>query len=209
MVFLLQGDNKSARPFLEESLAIRRELGDKLGIAVTLNTLGEVARAEGDYAKARSLYEESTALAREIGTQEIISANLTNLGAVAYHEGDFASARSFYMEALAITQELGHKAGISFSLDGFAAIVMRQGETERAAQLAGAAEALREVIGFELETNELIFRNRYVAETRAALDEADFAAAYEQGRKLKLEEAVALCLEQNNGEDKTAVINTA
>ena len=40
------------------------------------------------------------------------------------------------------------------------------------------------------------------------MDEAAFAKLYEQGRKLKLEAAVALCLEENKREDKTAVFKT-
>src|SRR5579871_5032422 len=45
-----QGDYASARSLTEESLAIRRELGDRLGIAYSLNNLGILAKDQGDYA---------------------------------------------------------------------------------------------------------------------------------------------------------------
>src|SRR5438045_2261738 len=62
-----QGDYTAARPLYEQSLAIRRELGDKGDIAGSLNNLGIVAYAQGDYASARPLYGESLAIRRELG----------------------------------------------------------------------------------------------------------------------------------------------
>jgi hypothetical protein len=52
-----------------------------------------------------------------------------------------------------------------------------------------------EVIGFEIEPAERRFHDAYLAEFRAALSEAAFFEAYEQERKIKLEEAVKLCFE--------------
>ena len=62
-----QGDYGAARTLHEQSLAIRRELGDWQGIAFSLNNLGNIAMDEGDYASARSLHQESLAI-RELGT---------------------------------------------------------------------------------------------------------------------------------------------
>jgi hypothetical protein len=45
-------------------------------------------------------------------------------------------------------------------------------------------------------------RETYLAEIRTKMDEADFSKFYEQGSKLKLEEAVAFCLEEVAGENK-------
>src|SRR5262249_7586492 len=64
----LQEDYTTARSLYEESLAIRRALGDRLGVADSLRNLGSVASDQGDYAAARSLYEESLAIRRELGT---------------------------------------------------------------------------------------------------------------------------------------------
>src|SRR5262249_32719044 len=65
-----QGDYASARPFLEQCLTIRRELGDRQAIALSLGHLGNVAYAQGDYALARTLHEESLAIRRELGDRE-------------------------------------------------------------------------------------------------------------------------------------------
>lgn len=189
-----QGDFTAARKFIEEALAISRELNDNFVMGTVLNSLGDLALIEGETAAARPLFEESLAIVRQLGNKHGVSVNLICLGAVAYGEGDDKAARSHYTEALAAAQELGQKILISYSLDGFAALAVKRGDAEPAARLAGAAEHLRKSIGFEIDTSDRRFRDAYLAELRAALDEADFADAYEQGHKLKLEEAIVLAL---------------
>ena len=78
-----QGDYAAARSLHEESLAIRRELGDKSGIAASLHNLGNVAYSQGEYAAARSLYEESLSIKRELGDKRDIAVCLAGLGGVA------------------------------------------------------------------------------------------------------------------------------
>src|SRR5207253_1498363 len=55
----LQGDYTRAAVQLEESLALKRELGDTQGIARSLSNLGMVAYLQGDLTRAVALYEES------------------------------------------------------------------------------------------------------------------------------------------------------
>ena len=51
----MQGDYGGARVLLEESLTMKRELGDRKGIAYSLNNLASVAHDQGDYDAARVL----------------------------------------------------------------------------------------------------------------------------------------------------------
>jgi hypothetical protein len=71
----------------DESLAIRRQLGDKAGIAISLSDLGLVAYSQGDYVAVRSLYEESLAIRREIGETWGIARSLVGLGGLAAATG--------------------------------------------------------------------------------------------------------------------------
>ena len=199
MVAHRQGDFTTARKFFEEGLAISRELNDHFGIAASLNFLGDLTRTEGNYAESHPLFEESLAICRQLGNKEAVSSNLNNLGAVAYIAGDFVAAHSHFAEALVTAHELGHKIQTSFSLDGFAALALKRGDAERAALLAGATERLRESISYEIEPAERRFRDDYLHALRAALSEEAFAAAYEQGRALEIDEAIALALQSANG----------
>lgn len=194
-----QGDYTTARRFIEEALAVARESNDKFGIARSRSMLGDLARSLGDDAAARPLYEEALALCRQLGNKYAIANILTNLAAAEYGEGNYAAAYSHFTEGLTMARELGDeivgdKMAISCSLDGFAALAVLRGETELAAKLAGATEHLRESINYNIEPAERRFRDAYLACLRTILSEDDLSRAYEQGRKLKLDESVALAL---------------
>lgn len=111
-----QGDYPPARARSEESLAIRRQLGDRKGMASSLNILGNVALGQGDFASARALFEESLAIDRELGDRRGIAAMLSNLGNVAYEQADYPAARALHEESLAIIRELGDRGGIAIIL---------------------------------------------------------------------------------------------
>jgi predicted ATPase/DNA-binding SARP family transcriptional activator/Tfp pilus assembly protein PilF len=143
-----QGDFASARVSLEESLTLRRELGDRRGIAASLFNLGLVAYAQGDYAAAKSLYEESLAIRRELGDKAGIAASLFNLGLVAYAQGDYAAAKSLYEESLAIRRELGDRRGIAVLLENLGLVVRSQGDYAAAKSLYEESLAIRRELGY-------------------------------------------------------------
>lgn len=183
-----QNDFVLARKFFEDGLAISREINDKTTISGLLNSLGDLARTEGKIAEARVLYEESLAIYVELGNQQAVNGSYINLGAIAYRENDYETAHSYFSEALKVSQELRHGIHLSYSLDGFAALAGKRGDWFHAACLAGAAENLRETIGFEREPAERQFRNDYISELNNAISEKDLKIATEKGRKLKTEE---------------------
>jgi ABC-type multidrug transport system ATPase subunit/predicted negative regulator of RcsB-dependent stress response len=111
-----QGDYAAAHSLLEEGLAMQRALGDKPGIAASLNRLGVVAAERGEYEQAAALLRESLALFRECGVKDMIAGLLNNLGNVVSRQGDDAAARSLYEESLAMKRELGDKQSIALSL---------------------------------------------------------------------------------------------
>ena len=61
-----QGDGSAAEMLFRETLLIQRKLGDRRGIANTLNSLGLLAQKRTDYAAAKPLHEESLAIGRDL-----------------------------------------------------------------------------------------------------------------------------------------------
>jgi len=102
-----QGAYAEARAFLLESRAIYKALGDRHGLADTLNGLGTVALNLGEYEQTRQLYQESLALFYAISDRPGESAALVNLGEAARRQGDYGAARQYYEMALAIDHEMG------------------------------------------------------------------------------------------------------
>ena len=142
-----QGDYPAARALHEESLAIRRVLGDRRGIAASLSNLGVMAQEQSDYAAAQVLRQESLALFRELGDRRGVAALLNNMGVVADEQGDYAAARALHEEALAIRRELGDRLGIAISLNNLGLVAREQGEYAGAHKLHAEALAIRRELG--------------------------------------------------------------
>jgi predicted ATPase/TolB-like protein/Tfp pilus assembly protein PilF len=195
LVAMQQGDTSSARTFFESGLAISRELDDKFGVAISLSFLGDLARTEKDFARARPLFEESLGLFRQLDNKSAVSDALNNLGATCYGEGEFLLARKYFAEAANIALDLGNKMTISYSIDGFAALAVENGDLTSAAQLCGAAEALRESIGYKIEPAEGVFREAYLAKLRERASPEEIAEGIQLGRELEPERAIKLAFE--------------
>lgn len=191
-VAVLQHKFDVAEEYLKESLVLSRASDEILYTAHGLGSYGDLEMCRGNLAAARPLLEESLALAREIGDNRILSPVHFNVGIIDYLEGAYSSAAFNLGEALRIAESLGSNVMIACVLDGAAAIAGVERNFEDSVRLAGAAEALREQIGCGIEPAEKAFRDKYLAETRAALDEEAMADHYEKGRSTPLDESITL-----------------
>ena len=62
-----QGDIEAAKGYLEQALAIERQLGNPLGEANQLGNLGVVAIDQADYEAAKTYLEQSAHLYHQLG----------------------------------------------------------------------------------------------------------------------------------------------
>ncbi len=115
-LYEVRGDYDRAEPFLVQSLALYRELGNPARIAYALHLQADIAWRRGILDMARSLAEESLAVFRELGDRGAIASLLLHLGALAADQGEYARARDLLEESLAINRELGDKGSIADSL---------------------------------------------------------------------------------------------
>jgi predicted ATPase/DNA-binding SARP family transcriptional activator len=142
-----QGDYGTAKALYEESLAIRRELGDRPGIANSLHNLGLVANFQEDYAASRALYEESLAIRREMEDRQGIASSLNNLGNMAYAVGDYGTATLLLQESLAISREIGHRWWEALALNNLGLVAKIQGDYGTAKGLHEESLAFRRKLG--------------------------------------------------------------
>jgi predicted ATPase/DNA-binding SARP family transcriptional activator/uncharacterized protein HemY len=189
----------SARPLQEESLAIMQELGDKRGVAYTLCVLGGIACDQGDYASARSLIEEGLSLQQALSNKHGQADALAHLGRVAYKQGDHAAAHACFRASLTLSQELENTQGVWETLKEFAQVAWAQKQAARAARLGGAIEALQQSLSIALPPRERKELEGNRAAVQEALEAGAFAAAWEAGRTMTLEQAVQYALEQTDG----------
>ncbi len=117
------------------SLTIRREIGDRTGIADTLNNLGLLVLARGEYDEARQHLEESLAIRRELGDRNGEALALSNLGDVATAAGDFDQGWALHERALAIRRRLGQPRLIGYSEHNLGEAAAGRGDLAVAAEL--------------------------------------------------------------------------
>ncbi len=183
-------DDAGAIELFDEAQRMFRDGGSKPGAASVLSDMGEVARHQGDYPRAAVLLEQSLALQRDLGNKEGIALALYYWGRMAYDQGDYGSARSRYHESLLLQQNLGNKRSIAALLEAFAELAFAEQHTRQAVCLLSAATALRQGISAPVPARERERYEQLVMKLRASLDQATFNAAWLEGQKLPLEQAI-------------------
>jgi predicted ATPase/DNA-binding SARP family transcriptional activator len=191
------GHYARAEALHRESLALKRSLGDKHGIVTSLNNLGASALDREDYEHARDLQEEGLALARELGNKQSMIVSLANLGQIALGQSEHRAAASRIQEGLGLAQRIGDRRLLAICLEGLASVACALGEAPLAVRLYGAAYALRLLNGVPPAPTTVRGRALYdhdMATLRTALGEAAFAAAWDAGREMSIDDAVNLAL---------------
>ena len=147
LAFWQGGKSRQAQVLIEASLRCFRRLGDALNTGVSLEGLGNIARAVGSVEAAHALLEESLAIFRRIGSRRGVAGALAGLGDLGRTESKLAHAAHYYEESLGVYHSLGAPEGIARCLEGLAAVAEAQQQPVYAAQLLGAADHLREMLG--------------------------------------------------------------
>jgi tetratricopeptide (TPR) repeat protein len=187
-------------PQINAIVAQWRELGDKQSCAGALNDLAEIPRAQGDYANAARYYAESLALFRELGKRTDIALVLCNQGYLAHNQGDDARAAALMAESLVLLRETAPQDHFAWCLAGLGWVAMGQGRAERAARLLGAAKAPFDAAGTLTNSFDRAEFDRNVAAARAKLGLDAFAAAWQAGQTMTLEQAIEYALNQADGD---------
>jgi hypothetical protein len=132
----------------------------------------------GDLARAGAVLEESLVVARRFDDQWSSAMSLMLLGHVNLADAQISQARAVLTEAGSLFQEIGNMVYLPWCLEGVAGLAAAEGDYERAAELAGARDALREQIGVFLPPVYPAGYTRTLETARAALGPAAFDAAH-------------------------------
>jgi tetratricopeptide (TPR) repeat protein len=189
-----QEDYSQAEAWYERCRVASQEVGDSRMIAHAVAALGEAIHHQGDLERAESLYREALASYRELGEKRGESFALFQMGKVALARDELATARLLLVESLELRQDEGDKSAIIESLEGLAGLASTQSDPTLAALLFGACNALRLAFEAPLPPSYAGERERFLAAARSSLDDADFAAAWNCGQALTLEQAIAEAL---------------
>lgn len=185
---LALGECARAERRFEESLKLYRELGDERGEAWAMANQGQAAQAQGDTARGQELLERSVALFDALGDQRGYA------WALYYSSRALGEAQggAWIVERLVESLRIFHALGdVRFSADclaDLAKICADRGHDDVAVQLFAVAQA-RHTQG---SASSPAADAMSLVDLRHRLGETTFAAAWETGSALTVEQAIAL-----------------
>jgi predicted ATPase/transcriptional regulator with XRE-family HTH domain len=194
-----EGDYAQSCGLYEECLALRRAASRPHTLAWGLIYLGLVKMLIGDEAAARQHFDEALALAVQIDDRFTEGGVHSYLG-LALTLARNLEGRANAWRALQLLPEQGYVVGTLTALEVLAAQLGLRARHAEAAQLVGAAQALRTATANTSTTIHDADYNRLFDMARGPLDEASFAAASAAGRTLTIEQALALAERVSEGE---------
>ena len=136
-----------AQRYLEESLAIARELGDKVRIAAALQPLGMASLGQGHLGTARAHLEEALALARDLGDKRNLAAAMNAIAQLYRIEGALDKAELLYENVLTLARELDDSESLAIGLLNLAMVSICRRSEDKAREMLLQVIAIAGAIG--------------------------------------------------------------
>ncbi|MCC6179830.1 MAG: hypothetical protein IT305_31340, partial [Chloroflexi bacterium] len=197
------GDVAQAEALLEESADLIRRVGATAAYGTVLSTYAEapfanlvrLAEQRGDPSRARQVSDEAMAFSRARGDEHGVANVVRVLAIIAYRQGNVDEAMRLLAESLRLFRDLADTPCSWNQLILVAYVATLRGDNRRAACLLGAVEVQQGGSGLVPLATALAVHGDAIAASRAALDDGAFAAAWQEGRTMTLDQAIAYALE--------------
>jgi hypothetical protein len=187
---LLAGELDVATPVFVESRARFEALGDQPGVADSLFGLSIARRLGGELDEARAAADEGFRIAEQVQDWFGMLGLRYAIGRTAAESGDLVTATEQFLHTLGESVELGDRTGMALSLDNLVFLENAKGRAQRAMQLAGFSQTIKEQVGGEAPPELLLLLDPWES-ARQFLSEEEMKAAWEEGRAMTLEQALA------------------
>jgi tetratricopeptide (TPR) repeat protein len=194
LVFAVEGDFAAALPLVEKCVRRLRELGDEHRALQAMRLQAWCYAELGDIAHAKTLREDMLRGARATHDEQMEARALALLAGTATDEGRSGDALAMLKEAYGIDREFGDPSEIVVDLIGFARAFAFAERAEAAVALLSSSEVMREELGIDHPTWIATMREEAETRARVRLDDTAYAEAWERGRTLTADEAVAFAL---------------
>ncbi|MEH2214845.1 CHAT domain-containing tetratricopeptide repeat protein, partial [Nostoc sp.] len=141
------GQYPKALEYLQQALAIRKQIGDRSGIGNSLNNIGFIYSSLGQYPKALEYLQQALAIRKQIGDKAGVGTTLNNIGEIYSSLGQYPKALEYLQQALVIIKQIGDRSGIGNSLNNIGFIYKSLGQYPKALDYYQQALAIIKQIG--------------------------------------------------------------
>ncbi len=186
------GDPAAAEARLHYAIEAAERSGNPFAIAFTSLSRGRLSGMAHDLDDARPAFSRAIEGYQQLGDRRLKLAARSDLAHALRRAGAIDEAAATYRETIHAWQHLGSRGAIANQVEGIAFIALARGDAERAARLLGAAERIREMGPNPLLPNEQTEVDEAASTARQQLPTAAFEAAWDEGRRLTTDDAVAL-----------------
>jgi len=200
-IAVFTGAYPGAVGLFERSLAERRGRGDEHTAARHLGGLGTALLNAGDLARARAVLEESLVVARRYEDRWSSAMSLMLLGHLWLAEDDPDRAQAELTESAALFASTGNLVYLPWCLEGLAGVAAAGHRFGRAAEIAGAREALRAQTGVLLPPVYPAGYQPMLALVRDKLGPDEFTVAHARLAGWPPPELIAAVMENTSGGD--------
>jgi len=131
----------------QQALVIRRELGDRVGEAQTLNNIGEVYNGLDEYSKALEILQQALGIRKEVSDKAGIGETLNHIGDAYNGLDEYPKALAILQQALAIRKEVGDRAGEAETLSNIGVVYRNLNQYPKALEILQQALTIRKEVG--------------------------------------------------------------
>ena len=136
------GNPDGAMTAVDDAREIYEAVGDRYGLASTMEVTGLVFQDRGDYPAARAKFKEELAVARAIGNRKAEGSALNNSALVMNQQGHNDEALTMYRNALSVFREISDKGNSAQTLINIGGIMKDGGDLKGAKTTYDQALAL-------------------------------------------------------------------
>lgn len=190
------GEFELSRRHLDEALRLKRDIGDRLEEARTLNVLGLLEWDLGHYPESIEHFRAASAVAEQEGDRKLAGATLNNLSLVYDELGDYERSLEQYQRALRIYADIDFPRGKGDTLGNLGGVYLLLGYFGTAAdyyhQALNISEELNSVAAMSQDHGNLGLAYTGLGQTDTALRHFDQALEMAEQAGLSQEQGIWL-----------------
>jgi predicted ATPase/class 3 adenylate cyclase len=188
-----RGDFDRAATAYAEAISLLRSVGYEANAWYMQANFATTLVLHGDLDVGIPMLDEALTRLREISSEWFVVLAISQRAHAALRQRDLPGAARWFTESIDLAQNLQLTGALFSAVTGLAGVGLALSQATRAARLLGAVKAARESLGLA-QIYDAHYAERIAADTRAALEPVAFERAWETGRLLPLDEAVAEAL---------------